>query len=629
MTDQYDQSGPEDEPEVAKAKGKDPKAKKKKTGGAFVDPDVADCPAIPLGYEGARVIFALPEGELRSELASKIGGMLKTDIFVSVAGQAFLANWRSGDDDSLQLQAAAIWFNRRCREAGKWDRNRPVRGYGVWPGADGPILHVGDAIGRWPFKDKDWTSIADALRAGGRGPVWKLAPSNPRPGKPATVADGEKLRAALDRWNFADLERDGYSEADVLLGWQGAGLLGAVAPFRPHVLLSGGAGAGKTTLSRFMQAVGSANAGDLLDSFSEAGLRNSLAGEARALYLDEAEPSPDGNGPVEKALEVLRRMSTGDGSNRRGGDIGGAVVGQSAVGSAYLASIMPVPLGDAMSTRVVEIRLRPLGKAKGGADEVLATERAWAAEMSPAFLARAIRDAGRYRSDVSLLKGALGKNGQDPRAADLVAALAAGRRLLLHDEALTEETAEAEIQRWAPLIRGREETSSAQNPGQACLAKILGINSGQHERNRYLTIGEMVQDEVEGPGFHEKVLKSFGLRVENNYPGHDRPGPWLLVSTNHEALARALRGTPYANWKSVLEQLADLGDKYAPKHVSSAVRFGMHQSRAIAVPLTPWLEGPVSVGADRREATAFDEPNWDTRFGPTSRFPSRREDQDG
>jgi hypothetical protein len=58
---------------------------------------------------------------------------------------------------------------------------------------------------------------------------------------------------------------------------------------------------------RLLQAAGSANAGDLLDSFSEAGLRNGLSGEARALYLDEAEPSVDGQGPVEKALEVLAR----------------------------------------------------------------------------------------------------------------------------------------------------------------------------------------------------------------------------------------------------------------------------------------------------------------------------------
>ena len=47
----------------------------------------------------------------------------------------------------------------------------------------------------------------------------------------------------------------------------GAGPAGRVAPFRAHVMVVGSRGAGKTTLSKLMQAAGSANAGDMLDSF--------------------------------------------------------------------------------------------------------------------------------------------------------------------------------------------------------------------------------------------------------------------------------------------------------------------------------------------------------------------------
>ncbi|KAK0349498.1 hypothetical protein LTR94_032884, partial [Friedmanniomyces endolithicus] len=163
-----------------------------------------------------------------------------------------------------------------------------------------------------------------------------------------------------------------------------------------------------------------------------------------------------------------------------------------------------------------------LGKAKGGADEKLKEAIDWAREISPRLLARAVREAKRYRADVSLLKAALGESGQTPRAADLVAALAAGRRLLLHDEALTIETAREEAARWSALIRNREETSAAQNPGQACLSRIWAINSGQHSKDRHLTIGEMIQEQLESPGFHEKVLKTFGLKIENGHGAHER-----------------------------------------------------------------------------------------------------------
>ncbi len=592
----------------------------------YVDPDVKDCPVIPLGFVGRDIVFALPEGEIRREPSARISAMLATDVYASIAGTAFLTNWKSPDDGKIQLQPAARWLVRKCRDRGIYDGDRPQRGYGVWPTADGPVVHVGNAVGRWPFKDDGWRQVSEMLREDVSGPIWLLRPPTPRPKKAASIADVQTLRSTLDRWNFAPLDpggpSGGLSEADVVFGHLGVVLLGAWPRFRPHINVSGGAGTGKTTLSRLMQAAASANAGELLDSFTDAGIRNSLSGEARGLYLDEAEPSTDGQpGPVEKAMEVLRRMSTGEGSAGRKGSINGGVAATSAVGSAYLASIYPIALGDAMSSRMVEVRLRPLGKAKGGADEDLEEAIVKARDLSPALLARALREAARFRADVSMLKSALGEGGQAPRAADLIASLAAGRRLLLFDEALTAETARDEVALWAALAKGREESSSAQNPGQACLSKIWAINSGQHSHDRHLSLGELITEELEAPSAREKVLKAWGLKVENGHAGAERVGPWLVISNNHPSLSRALAGTSFANWRGVLEHLADLGPTYTPQHPSGPVRFGMHQSRAMAIPLAPWLERPVVIGADRNAVTPFEPPNWH-RDAPVSHDPS-------
>ncbi|MBX9707910.1 MAG: hypothetical protein K2X61_08270 [Caulobacteraceae bacterium] len=596
-------------------------------GDVWIEPDLDECPVIPLGFYDRMVVLALPEGELREEPAYRIGSMMKTDLFVGKRGRIFLSLFKNRKNE-FQREKAAAWLVEKCRDAGRWDENRARRGYGVWPSAEGPVVHAGDAIGRWPFRKGDWRSVADALRETRDGPIWLLRPPHPRPGKPASVEVGRELKTKLGMWSFAPLGDGGMTEADVVVGWQGCALLGGVPAFRPHLSVSGGAGTGKTTLSRLMQAAGSANAGELLDTFTEAGIRNSLSGEARALYMDEAEPSPDGQGPVEKAMEILRRMSTGEGSSGRKGDTGGRTVTTTAVGAAYLASIFPVAIGDAMATRMVEVRLRPLGKAKGGADDALKAAIDWAREISPDLLARAVRDVGRYRNDVSMMKTALGETGRLPRTADLIAALAAGRRLLLEDQALTLETAREELQLWAALISGREETSAAQNPGQACLSRIWAINSGQHSKDRHLTLGEMIEEEATSPGYHEKVLKTFGLAVENGHTNAERPGPWLIISTNHPTLARGLAGTQFANWKGVLEHLADLGEAYAPQHYGRPKRFGMHQSRAICVPLTPWLGKPIAVGVDPKAATAFDPPDWDAASRALSRSASQEESHD-
>lgn len=624
MTDPYDL--PEDEPEVAQAKGQ---RRKKKPATVFVDPDLDDCPVIPLGYDGRDVIFALPGGELRQEPAKNIPGMLKTDIFVCFDGQQFLGHWVDPSDGEFRAQACAIWFNRACRNAGKWDRNRAVRGYGLWTSPKGPILHAGDALGRWPFKDEDWIPISTALRMGGSGPVWRLAPPTPRPKKAAPVSIGQELRKKLDMWRFKPLGPGSLlTGADVIIGWDGMARLGACAPFRVHLLAIGGAGTGKTTLSRLMQAAGSANAGELLDSFTEAGLRTSISGEARALYLDEAEPSPDGPGPVERALEMLRRMSTGEGSNRVQAEKAGATMAQSAVGAAWLGAILSVSMGDALATRVVEVRLNKLGAAKGGEDDTLEAAIEWAREHSPGLLARAMRDAGRYRNDVSMMKQALGETGKTPRVADLTAALAAGRRLMLFDEPLTLEAARLELDLWAPLLDLREETASTTNPGQACLAKIFSLNSGQHYHDRHLSLGELIQTEAQTRGTYDKILKTWGLRVENGPAGTEMPGPWLWVSNNHPTLARALEKTDFRNWRAALDHLDDMGEGYAPKTLPHAPKFGMHQSRALAVPLTPWLDGPVGVGADPREATPFEAPVWKRPSPGSSRSSSPGESHD-
>jgi len=581
---------------------------------AYVNPKVEDCPVIPLGFLGGDVVFALPEGSIRREKAARIAQMLRTDIYASVAGAMFLGNWRD-EEGKIQLQEAARWLVRQCRERGVWDENRQERGYGVWAGDDGPIVHCGDAVGRWPFGPDDWRPVAAALREDIDGPLWLLRPRTARPANPATVKEAKNLRAALNLWSFSPLDPrapEGLSQADALFGWLGVQLLGAWPRFRPTVNVSGGAGTGKTTLSRLMQAAGSANAGDLLDSFSEAGLKNSLSGEARGLFLDEAEPSTDGQpGPVEKALEVLRRMATGEGSSGRKGSINGGTVSTSAVGCAYLASIFPVPLGDAMATRTLEIRMGRLDGRKGTTDDDLEAAIEAARAASPGLLARALREAKRFRADVAAIKAALVETRQAPRAADLIASLAAGRRLLLHDTALTEEEAREEARIWMGLAQARDERSSALNPGQGCLQYIWALNSGHLGHDRALTIGELIQEELEGPGARAgKVLKAWGLIVENGHAGTDRPGPWLLVANNHPALEKALHGTQYANWRGVLEHLADLGPSVAPRPGDGPKRFGMHQSRVLCVPLTPWLDRPVAVGADPREPHPFEPPRW-------------------
>ncbi len=575
---------------------------------AVPSPDLNDCPVVPLGFIGSKLVFAMPEGEIRFELASKIGQQLRTDIFACAKGQDFLTHWR-GDDDKFLRDLCAIWFVRQCRQAGYWDDRRVMRSLGVWPGEDGGVvLHRGDEVWFCPPAGKVVVKpIAEAVRER-RGPLYRLRASAPKPEKPATAADGAWARAQFDHWRFEPIGDEGLTGGDIVAGWTMAALLGAAAPFRGHVLAYGLAGSGKTTMIKYVQALQSALAGDVLDSFSEAGFRNDLAGMARPALLDEAEATPTPNGPslIEKAIEVLRRMSTGDGSTRRQGDIGGGVTTQTAVGAAILGAITPPKLSSADASRFVEVRLLPLstpaphgskGPPPAATDKVIEAAIAKARELAPQFLGRALRHAARYRADVAELKAAIMRAGETPRTADLISMLAAGRRLLMSDEALTPDAADAEVVFWRPLLEQRQANEVISNPGADALSFLLNSNSGQHSHDRHLTIYEVIEMVVWGEdsigsvadatiGRMESLLTSHGLKVFKDDGGAN----WLIVANDHPGLERIYRATTWRDYRRTLTYLDQLGDDHKTRPTTNSLSFGpAGKKRGLCIPLAPWL----------------------------------------
>jgi hypothetical protein len=568
--------------------------------GAFPLPPLDECPVVFLGFYDGRVVFAMPEGEIREEAAAQIGRLIKIDIFNGVEGQSFLQYWRDRKH-KFQRDLATIWFIRQCREAGYWDRSRPQRGLGVWPGEDGDvILHRGHELWTYAPGGVEIGSVAETMRERVDGPIYRLRPTRPAPEKPTSLADGQWARAQLDLWRFEDIGADGLTGADVLAGWLMCALLGAVAPFRPHMLMHALLGSGKTTLVFFVHGLLSALAGDVIDSFSPAGLKNDLAGMARPVIIDEAEASAAamGPGPVEQAMELLRRMATGEGGVRKQGDVGGGTVTQTAVGAVLMAAVNPVKLNAADASRVAEVRLLPLsspmrtatGASSGMAsDGDLITAREKAKTLAPALLGRALAGAGRYLADVTALKAALLRGGHSPRASDLVAALAAGRRLLLADDVLDDAAADEEAKFWRGMLEQRESVDTVRNPGADCLAHLFSWPSGQHVQDRVVSLGELVEKWAKfrhgEVGDYVATLMHQGLRV------YERGGePWLVVANQHPVLERIFERTRWPNWRSTLAYLDALGPEYETRPTETSVRFGVTKSRGIAIPLAPWLE---------------------------------------
>lgn len=615
-------------------------------------PQLEESPVIPLGFEDDLMVFVMPEGNIRRAQAKSVPQLLKVDIYVSRDGSAFLQNFMApGKDGSLNFlrDAAATWFNRHCRAMGPYDRSRRERKIGVWPdgisssGAPGVALHLGDEIWRVPDPDGpgdhvrplfETRSVFDALRDR-KGPVWVLRPPTPRPEKPCGRDAGQWVRETLDFWRFEAIGSEGLTGADVLAGWLMAALLGAAPPFRGHLLIFALAGSGKTWLTRFLWSLMSVMVEEPITAFTEPGLRAALADEAHAVIIDEAESGTGFEGGpslIDRALDVLRPMATGDGGNRKMGSTtgDGAARAQTAQGAALLVAIRPARFGPADADRFAEIKLLPLlaeGGFKPRDDAEVAAATAKARKLAPALLGRAVHGARRYLADAALIKSALKAEGKLPRTADLVAMLAAGRRLLLFDAPLApgDEVA-AELAFWRPLLEERADGEAVSNDGVDLLSHLFAANSGQHHFDRYLKIGELVEMMLEDPDHKgwPKVLAGHGMRLErggsgawwNNIDTRAKcpDGHWLLVANGHPGMKALLKGTEFGDHRRTLSYLEQLGEAHRQESIEG-LRFGPGpKRRSVAIPLAPWFDKAVrSTARPDHEASS---PGSGTVAGP-------------
>lgn len=593
--------------------------------GAYIDPPVEQCPVVFLGHYGEHVVFMMPEGTIRAERASDIGKKLKIDIFNRYEGVDFLNNWRA-DDDKLMRDQAASWFVRKARELPYWDNSRPQRSLGVWPRANGDvILHRGSELVIYP-RDPDEAvrtmSITKAMRDGGEV-IYALRSPRPKPDRPASSADGKWLRRALDAWNFEDLGEDGLTGADVTIGWIGAGLLGAVTPFRPHILVQALMGSGKTTLMHLVQGALSALAGDVIDAFTPAGLANDLSGMARPVMIDEAEASADpfGKGPIEQALDLIRRMATGTGAVRKMGTIGGGSITQTAVGCVMMGAVNPVKLGPADASRIAEVRLLELNAQRRGGSAFTPTSDGeitalinQARELAPQFLSRALLGSHRYKADFAAMKAAFRDQGESPRAADLAASLAAGSRLLTADDPLTPDEAGEEAQFWRGLMLARLQAETVTNPGRDCWSHLMAATAGHRADGRLETIGEQINKWASNPSNEDAriiatTLGANGLKLIRQDCEDGQNRPFLVVANAAAGLKRMFEGTQWRDWRSALLNLDQLGDQFKTTPVATTYFSTGVVSRGLAVPLAPWLPGNGS-----RLAVASDDDIPDNRW---------------
>lgn len=527
-------------------------------------PPATYCPVKPLGHRAGMLYMLSPRGELRQASAHDIG---KREFLLVLFGEEadwLVATFPAKKPDpktggrQFDVHAVADYLIEGCARRGLFDDETRVRGVGTWRDFCGEIIvHVGDAVlmdGRWyPAGHMDNRAL------------YAAAPPIERPAdEPADTSVGGRLLDLVRLWTFAD-----PLGPELVVGFIGAALYGGAPDWRVHMLVSGEHGDGKTWLASTVHAALGDGAVGINDT-TEAGLRQTFTGQARAFMIDEAEETS--GGAVQRVVELFRRASSGEGARSLRGSAGGRASHFTITGPAYMTAILPPVLKPQDRSRIVHLQLRTLPSGvRGAANADLVLEETKAlAEASPALRRRAIDMWPSFRDSVHVYRYALRDAGADARDADRMATLLAGRDMLMSDEPVSEAVADEEARRFAAFVEV-ETDRSGESEGRECLDHLLTVPLDAWRSGERDSVGVLVSKALRAHGDEaRRALLRFGVRVEVL----DYVATGITIANRHAGLAKLFEGTRWAGgaWQTALRYLEDAHSRGPDKYLGTTTR---------------------------------------------------------
>jgi hypothetical protein len=220
------------------------------------------------------------------------------------------------------------------------------------------------------------------------------------------------------------------------------------------------------------------------------------------------------------------------------------------------------PMGERHTDRdaptvadLTTVDLLPLSDSakQPNADEHVAEQIRAIAARSPELRARAIAGYSRFRAAFQVWRVAFINAGCDPREADQLATLVAGRDVLLYDDAPSGAVVADEIDRFAPWISG-DVDQDIDREGRECLNHLLG-SQFERERGEKTSVARAIMDSYfESETKLSRELQRIGLRLENLTDPQERQ---LLVANESPGLRFVFKGTRWENggWNDALRYL--------------------------------------------------------------------------
>ncbi len=517
-------------------------------------PPVETCPVTPLGHGGGVYFYLSKHRELRAVSAAKHTARVLESLYdgdVAWLEAHFRRTDRRGHLAGYDLDRACQWQFRECAKRGFLDPWRQVRGPGAWRGEGGLVIHAGDRL--ILVKDGARVVMPSGQRRGEH--IYVAAPAETMPADaPATTEDARDLYDLLESWRW----RAPRDAPLLLLGWVAAAFVCGALWWRSHVWITGETGSGKTWLLRLV--------GEVLGSLmrkspgsTEAGVRQTLAGAARPLLLDEMEAAA--HGAKAAAIIDLARIASSD----EGGDVWrGSPEGEASrwpiratflFGSILHPAFLPQ---DASRTCVLELDELEVVAERGAG---IAARIARMAALGPRLYSRVVLGWPRFQANLLTYQATIARLGRSARAGDQIGVLLAGAETMLSDAAVDAATALARCQEldFEAVIQRAPERDC-----ELALTHLMTAPIGDWRGGRRRTVGEIIEKALCEDGAGERQdLQAVGLKLltadntEWLKVKRGEPPTWLAVANQHTGLEEIFAATRWGSavWGQALRRL--------------------------------------------------------------------------
>jgi len=509
----------------------------------FTAHPLTNAPFQCLGYDHGEYYY-LPKGapQVRSLTADKHS----TSHLMSLAP----LNWwesnfrqKSGFDQT----AAANMLIRANEKVGVYD-NRRIRGRGAWieEYKDQPkktVLHLGTSLivdgnkinlhehrSRWIYESGGLLEL-DGLQT-----------------SPMLNTESHKLLELCRRFTW-----EKQLSAELLAGWMVIAPLCGVMPWRPHILVTGPAGSGKSTVSdSVIRPVVGPSAICCMGNTTEAGLRGEARSDARPVLFDEAESGGDASKRMQAVLELARQSSSDIGYSILKGSQNGKSVKYQPRMSFCFSSIGSAATQQADTDRIAILSLKKddkLGHVQRFEDIKKDISDLLTADFCQALRSRGYSLIPVIQDNFKTLSRLLAIKFSSQRIGDQFGAILAGSYSLRSRNVLIDDKAQEFIDylEWGEAMQ--ENTS---NDEYQCLSVIL-----QHqmrvESNLTFTIGELLETSIL---YSNKDCEAARATLARNGIKVTDEGDGFYIANQHTAIQKMLEKTPWSsNWGHILARI--------------------------------------------------------------------------